>query len=84
MTVERKKVCQECIIAKCKDVLKENPENRCCKYVLQYLATEEGKTLKDEGSLLHLCYTRPFIKNMSFGFIVSLKISIIIMNFFSQ
>mmetsp|Transcript_16271 Transcript_16271/g.19276 ORF Transcript_16271/g.19276 Transcript_16271/m.19276 type:complete len:418 (+) Transcript_16271:118-1371(+) len=49
MTVECQQVSRECIIARCEVVLKENPENRCCKYVLQYLATEEGKTLKDEA-----------------------------------
>mmetsp|Transcript_20748 Transcript_20748/g.43220 ORF Transcript_20748/g.43220 Transcript_20748/m.43220 type:complete len:388 (-) Transcript_20748:2368-3531(-) len=33
------------IIAECKSVLEENPGNRCAKYCLEYLNSEEGKNL---------------------------------------
>ncbi len=34
---------------KCEDILAENPDNRCCKYVIKYLATDEGKSLSPKG-----------------------------------
>jgi len=33
------------VIAECKSVLEENPGNRCAKYCLEYLNSEEGKNL---------------------------------------
>ena len=32
-------------------VLKENPENRCCKYAIEYLNSDEGKALLIEGKI---------------------------------
>lgn len=49
-------------------VLKENPENRCCKYALQYLATEEGQSLSDEGLLKRFSCLR-FLPPISTHFI---------------
>ena len=34
---------------KCETILKENSGNRAAKYALTYLATDEGKSLSDEG-----------------------------------
>jgi len=36
---------------KCKDILKENPDNRCAKYALEYVSSEEIKLLSNEGKL---------------------------------
>ena len=37
------------LLAKCESVLAENPENRCCKYAVQFLGTEEGGGMSNEG-----------------------------------
>ena len=37
------------IIKKCADILKENPGNRCCKYTIEYLSSDAGKALSNEG-----------------------------------
>lgn len=34
---------------KCKDILKENPDNRCAKYALEYVSSEEIKLFSNEG-----------------------------------
>jgi len=47
-TTQDLKSTREDILTKCEGVLKENPGNRCCKYVLEYFDTEEGKALKDD------------------------------------
>ena len=39
------------LLAKCEDILSKNSENRCCKYVIDYLNTDEGKNLSNEGQL---------------------------------
>jgi creatine kinase len=36
--------------------LKDHPENRCCKYVVEYLDSEEGKNLSNEDCMIfHKC-----------------------------
>ena len=40
------------LLTKCEEILEKNPDNRCCKYVIQYLDTEEGKSLSNEGMYL--------------------------------
>ncbi len=34
---------------KCEEILAENPDNRCCKYVIKFLSSEAGKTISAEG-----------------------------------
>jgi len=35
---------------KCKEVYEKNPGNRCAKYAIDYLDSEEGKSLSNEGT----------------------------------
>lgn len=37
------------IITKCEENLEKNPNNRGCKYALEYLSSAEGSQLSDEG-----------------------------------
>ncbi len=37
------------LILKCKDILKENQKNRCCKYAIEFLSSDETKNLSNEG-----------------------------------
>jgi len=37
------------LTGKCKDILKENPDNRCAKYALEYVSSEEIKLFSNEG-----------------------------------
>jgi hypothetical protein len=37
------------LLTKCEDILSGNPDNRCCKYVMKYLESDEGKKLSAEG-----------------------------------
>lgn len=40
------------LIEKCESVSKENPGNLCAKYATEYLKSEEGKSLSNEGKFL--------------------------------
>jgi len=40
------------LLAKCEEVLSENPDNRCCKHAIQYLNSDEGKNMSNEGKLV--------------------------------
>eukprot|EP00586_Coscinodiscus_wailesii_P011874 CAMPEP_0172518274 /NCGR_PEP_ID=MMETSP1066-20121228/290719_1 /TAXON_ID=671091 /ORGANISM="Coscinodiscus wailesii, Strain CCMP2513" /LENGTH=436 /DNA_ID=CAMNT_0013300625 /DNA_START=142 /DNA_END=1452 /DNA_ORIENTATION=+ len=56
MTPEEKASIMADIVSKCEDILKEHPENRCCKYVVEYLGSEEGKNLSNEDCMIfHKC-----------------------------
>jgi creatine kinase len=56
MTPEEKASVMADIVAKCEDILKDHPENRCCKYVVEYLDSEEGKNLSNEDCMIfHKC-----------------------------
>jgi hypothetical protein len=37
------------LLTTCEEILEKNPDNRCCKYVIKYLDTEEGKKLSNKG-----------------------------------
>mmetsp|Transcript_63001 Transcript_63001/g.74522 ORF Transcript_63001/g.74522 Transcript_63001/m.74522 type:complete len:388 (-) Transcript_63001:258-1421(-) len=56
MTPEEKASIMADIVSKCEDILKDHPENRCCKYVVEYLGSEEGKKLSNEDCMIfHKC-----------------------------
>jgi hypothetical protein len=42
---------REEIFEQCEEILRDYPGNRGCKYAKQYLETEEGKSLSDEGKV---------------------------------
>jgi len=37
------------LVAKCEAILKDHPENRCCKYTVAYLNSDEGNVMSNEG-----------------------------------
>ena len=37
------------LLAEADLLLKENPDNRCCKYLIPFLNSDEGKKLTSEG-----------------------------------
>lgn len=39
----------EQLITKCKEVLQQNPNNRCCKFAAEYLKSDEAKSLSNAG-----------------------------------
>ncbi len=39
------------LLAKCEEILVEHPGNRCCKYTIEYLDSDEGKNLSNDGTL---------------------------------
>jgi creatine kinase len=49
------------ISEQCKEILKDYPGNRGCKYAKQYLETEEGKSLSDEGKVGIVSFLPPFV-----------------------
>ena len=49
MTVETKGLIIAEIVKKCNEILIDNPGNRCAKYAAEYLSSEEGKSLSNEG-----------------------------------
>ena len=54
MTPEMKDALTLEIVKKCKDILKKYPSNLCCKYTIEYLESEEGKSLSNEGKLIKM------------------------------
>jgi hypothetical protein len=40
---------REELIGKCEGILKEHPGNRCCKYLKEYINTDEFKALSESG-----------------------------------
>lgn len=51
MTPEKKEKMFESLLKKCDEILKEHPDNRCVKYVVDYMNNGEGKSLSVEGKL---------------------------------
>lgn len=41
------------LLAKCDSILAENPGNRCCKYLKEYVKSDEFKNLSEAGELSH-------------------------------
>lgn len=39
------------LLTKCEEILMENPGNRCCKHVIKYLASDEGKKMSSKGKI---------------------------------
>jgi hypothetical protein len=37
------------LVSKCTDILKDHPGNRCCKYCIEYIKSEEANALSNEG-----------------------------------
>ena len=37
------------LLEKCEEILAKNPDNRCCKYVLEYFKNGEGKAMSNKG-----------------------------------
>ena len=40
------------LLSLAESILEENPGNRCCKYLLDYLISDEGKTVSSKGVYL--------------------------------
>lgn len=36
-------------LSDCKEILVDNPGNRACRFAIEYLNSDEGKALNDEG-----------------------------------
>lgn len=49
MSPETRETLRAELVAKCEAILKEHPENRCCKYTIAYLNSDEGKAMSNEG-----------------------------------
>ena len=49
MTLEMKEMIAVGITKKCNEILVDNPGNRCAKYAVEYLSSDEGKNLSNEG-----------------------------------
>lgn len=41
----------EALVAKCDEILKKHPGNRCCKYLKEYVTSDEFKALSEAGEL---------------------------------
>jgi hypothetical protein len=52
--VENREKASEQLIAKCREISEQNPNNRACKFALQYLDSEHAKSLSNEGETLYL------------------------------
>jgi len=55
------------LLAKCEDILSKNSENRCCKYVIDYLNTDEGKNLSNEDAITFFKCIKTGIDNPESG-----------------
>ena len=47
------------VLSLAKSILEDHPGNRCCKYLLEYLDSDEGKNLSNEGG--YCSYYRPLL-----------------------
>jgi hypothetical protein len=45
---DRSKLTEQ-LISKCQEVLKQNPNNRCCKFSVQYLGSDHARSLSNAG-----------------------------------
>ena len=41
----------EAVVSKCEEILKSHPGNRCCKYLKEYVTSDEFKGLSETGKL---------------------------------
>eukprot|EP00957_Ditylum_brightwellii_P103320 7874299-Ditylum_brightwellii.AAC.1 len=55
------------LLAKCKEVLSENPNNRCCKHAIQYLNSDEGKNMSNEDAMTFYKCIRTGVDNPDSG-----------------
>lgn len=53
--------------SKCEKILVDNPENRCCKYLIQYLDSEDGKKLSNEDVMTFYKCVKTGIENPDSG-----------------
>ncbi len=60
MDIDTKQQFIKDVIAECKNILAENPGNRCVKYCLDYLNSDEGKNLDSKGEITII--TKLFVK----------------------
>jgi len=58
MTPEVKEKLMSELVIKCGEILNKNPDNRCCKYVMDYLSTAEGKSLSKEGKINSFAFSK--------------------------
>jgi len=45
----------EDLVLKCKDVLTQNPNNRCCRVAIDYLVSDTAKSLSNVGKKFSPC-----------------------------
>jgi len=64
---EKRAELTEQLIAKATEILETNPGNRCCKYLIPYLQSEEGKALSDEDLVTFYRCVRTGIDNPDSG-----------------
>jgi protein-arginine kinase len=57
----------EQLIAKAKEIAEAQPGNRCVKYLVPYLESDEGKALSDEDLMTFYCCVRTGIDNPDSG-----------------
>jgi len=50
MTIEDREQLLSDLIEECDKILQENPDNRCCKYVLEFMQNGEGKALSNKDA----------------------------------
>ena len=56
MTPEVKEDLIQKLLDKCEKILEEHPDNRCVKYVIEYMKNGEGKALSNEGKSYQYYY----------------------------
>ena len=54
LSPDQRETLVEALLKKCEEILVENPDNRCCKYVLEFMKDGKGKTLSDEGKYMNV------------------------------
>lgn len=64
---ERRAELVESLISKAKEIGESNPGNRCCKYLIPYLESDEGKALSDEDLVTFYRCVRTGIDNPDSG-----------------
>jgi len=55
------------LLTKCEKILVDHPDNRCCKYVIEFLNSDEGKKLSNEDAMTFFKCIKTGIDNPDSG-----------------
>jgi len=82
MNAETLETLKSMLVSKCLDILKDHPGNRCCKYCIEYIQSEEGKSLSNEGLLCFYFSHLYFIESKYPRYVISFFSHLLVLVFY--